>query len=90
MTPQAFPEANKVYRAPEGFEDSQVMPIPVWEGAAKGGSCDGQTIVVVAWKPTLEELQQLAVNGAPIFLSMFGGLAPHMLTTNFHDATHPA
>lgn len=89
MIPQQFPEANKVYRAPAGFTDTQVVPIPTFQGQAIGGSCDGQMITVVAWKPTFEDLEKL-VNGAPVYLTMFGGLAPHMLTTSFAEATHPA
>lgn len=89
MTPVAFPQATVSYGPPEGFEESQVRRVPAYLGAAIGGSCDGQTITVVAWKPSSDEIQQL-VEGGEIYLTMFGGLAPHMLTTTFQEATHPA
>lgn len=88
MIPQEFPEQNRIYRAPEGVDDSQVQPIPTYAGEVVGGNCDGQMITVVCWKPTYEELQAL-VEGSGVYLTMFGGLAPHMLTTSFHNATHP-
>lgn len=89
MIPTDFPESNTIHRAPPGFADSQVVPIPSYVGEIARGSCEGQMICVVAWKPTFEDLEKM-VNGAPVFLTMFGGLAPHMLTTNFQEATHPA
>lgn len=89
MIPQQFPEANKVYRAPAGFTDTQVVPIPAFQGEAVGGSCDGQMITVVAWRPTPWEIERLE-GGGVVYLTMFGGLAPHMLTTSFAEATHPA
>lgn len=89
MTPQKFPEAITTYGPPIGFADSQVVPVPAWHGQATGGSCDGQMMTVVAWKPNEAELEHIR-NGALIYLTMFGGLAPHMLTTGFHQATHPA
>lgn len=89
MTPIDFPESNTVFGPPPDFTESQVLPIPAWQGNVPGGSCDGQPFVVVAWKPDAAELEVLNSGGA-IFLSMFGGLAPHMLTTDFKQATHPA
>lgn len=89
MIPTDFPEANKKFVAPADFDENQVRTIRGYVGTMQGGSCDGQPIVVVAWCPTEEQLVELAT-GAPIFLTCFGGLPPHMLTTNFHDATHAA
>lgn len=89
MIPQKFPEANARYGPPEGYEESQVSTIHAWHGECSGGSCDGQKAVVVAWAPTPEELGRLLAGGS-IYLTMFGGLAPHMLTADFHSATHPA
>lgn len=88
MIPQEFPETNATYGPPKGFDPSQVVPIPAYMGEVRGGNCDGQMITVVCWKPTYEELQAL-VEGGGVYLTMFGGLAPHMLTTSFHNATHP-
>ncbi len=90
MTPVNFSGANKMFKAPPDFEESQVKTIPAFIGSVKGGSCDGQHVTVVCWQPTAEEIAAM-LQGEPIFLTWFGlGLVPHMLTTNFHDATHPA
>lgn len=56
---------------------------------AKSGSVDGDKIVVVAWQPNEIDLERLR-NGAPIFLSVLGGLPPHFLTTDFKEAVNPA
>ena len=88
MNPVKFPEANKCFTAPPGYEESQVMTIDAYVGKAEGGSCDGALVVVVAWQPSPEEIQAMQ-NGAPIFLSCIGGLPAHFLTTSFHAATHP-
>jgi hypothetical protein len=89
MTPTTFPEANASYGPPPDLTEAQCMTIPAYHGEAKSGSVDGVRIVVVAWQPSAEELQQLAA-GKPIFISMIGGLAPHFLTTDFQQAIHPA
>lgn len=88
MTPQDFHEQNAIFGPPVDFDESQVSRIPAWQGTAQGGSCDGQPIIVVAWAPSEAELERIAA-GCPIFLTMFGGLSPHMLSTDFHSATHP-
>jgi hypothetical protein len=46
-------------------------------------------MVVVAWKPTAEELAALNA-GAPVFLTTLGGLPPHFITTDFAAATTPS
>lgn len=90
MIPQKFPAANKHFKAPPDFAESQVRTVPAYIGTIKGGSCDGQNITVVAWRPTEEELHALN-EGAAVHVTWFGlGLVPHMLTTNFQEATHPA
>lgn len=50
---------------------------------------DGSRFVVVAWKPTPEELNELN-NGGMIYLSMLNGLLPHFLTTDFKAAAYEA
>jgi hypothetical protein len=89
MTPIPFPEANKIFKAPAGFDEAQVAAIPAYLGETRTGSCDGERCVVVAWKPDERELAAIAA-GAPIFLTCLGGLPPHFLTTNFTEATNPA
>lgn len=65
------------------------MTIPAYIGKVNGGSVDGATLVVVAWRPTKAELANL-VAGNPIYLSYLGGLPPHFLTTTFEEAANPA
>jgi hypothetical protein len=89
MIPLNFPEANTRFKAPAGMEESQVGTIPAFAGETKSGSCDGVPCVVVAWLPEPRELEALN-RGAPVFLTVLGGLPPHFLTTNFAEATNPA
>ena len=89
MTPTTFPQANTNFGPPPDMAESQVMTIPAFIGETKSGSCDGALLVIVAWKPTLAEIQAM-IDGAPIFLSCLGGLPPHFLTVDFNQATHPA
>ncbi len=89
MTPHHFPEANSHFGAPADLDESQCMTIPAYQGVVHGGSIDGIRQVVVAWLPDEQERARIAAGG-PIFLSMMGGLAPHYLSTSFHEATHPA
>ena len=85
MIPIKFPEANTTFGAPSDMDESQVMTIPGFAGQVTGGSCDGMPVVVVAWRPTPEELRDI-VDGKPIFLSVFGGLPPHYMATSFEQA----
>lgn len=89
MNPINFKEANIPFCAPKDLAESQCATIKGFCGVVQGGSCDGVTIAVVAYRPTPEELDAIN-NGAPIYLSCLGGLPPHFLTTDFHTATHPA
>lgn len=88
MIPVKFDEANCNFGPPSDLEESQCHTIPAYKGTVQQGSVEGSHIVVVAWKPSEQELREL-VNGSPIFLSMIGGLAPHFLTTKFVRAISP-
>lgn len=88
MTPIVFREANKIIGPPTDLDESQCRSIPAYVSHVKGGSVDGALQVVVAWMPNDADRAAIA-SGGPVFISMIGGLAPHMLTTTFHDATHP-
>jgi hypothetical protein len=89
MNPIDFPETNTTFGPPAGMTESQVQPVPAYCGQVRGGSCDGVEAVVVAWRPTREEIEQIAA-GSPIYLTMIGGLPPHFLTTSFEEATKVA
>lgn len=82
-----FPETNAIFSPPKDL--SQCLPVRAFLGNAAGGSLDGMEIIVVAWKPTQLERQAI-YDGAPVYLSVLGGLPAHFLTTNFEEATHPA
>lgn len=88
MIPVQFPEANCKFTAPPGLDESQVVTVPAYNGQVKGGSMDGVRCVVVAWKPNVIDLERLNAGGV-VFLSVLGGLPPHMLTTNFQESTKP-
>lgn len=80
MTPANFPQANTKFRAPNAMDESQVATIPAFVGKLDGGNLDGAEVVIVAWTPSKEELEDLN-NGKPIFLTVLGGLPPHSLAT---------
>lgn len=85
MTPFRFPEANTNFGPPPGLDESQVRTIPAFVAGVKGGNLDGSTCVIVAWKPSAEEIAEIQ-KGAAIYVNMVGGLAPHFLTTSFKEA----
>lgn len=89
MTPIDFNESNKVFGPPPDMTESQVQRIPAYVGKVPKGSCEGAPMVVVAWIPTPAEREALA-EGSPVFLTFLGGLPPHVVTTNFAEATNLA
>jgi hypothetical protein len=89
MTPTEFPEVNARFGPPFGYAESQVMPILAYYGMIERGSMEGDAIVVTAWKPTRDEIAQIA-SGKPIFLTFVGGLPPHYPSMSFQEATNPA
>lgn len=83
MTPADFPQANTQFGHPDGYTEEQVATIPAFIGEWASGNLDGAPVVIVAWKPSPEELKQLN-EGSPVFLGVLGqGLPPHFLTTHF-------
>ncbi len=89
MVPVDFPEANATFGPPAGLTESQVQSIQAYVGQVERGSVEGVSMVVLAWKPTLQEIEVIK-RGGIIFLTVLGRCPPHYLSTNFHDATHPA
>ena len=87
MSPATFPQANCGFTAPSDMDESQVLTIYGDQGIIQGGNLDGSHFMVVAWKPTAEELQTLQQGGL-VYLSMLGGLAPHFLTVSFAEAAY--
>lgn len=85
MNPVNFPEATVPFGPPADLDESQCGVINAFVGRVEGGNVDGARQVVVAWKPTAEELAELNAGGA-VYLSMLGGLLPHFLCTSFDVA----
>lgn len=85
MNPVQFPQANTRFGPPEDLEESQCRNIHAFAGEIRGGSIDGSLIVITAWKPTEEEIEQLK-RGGYVYLTVIGGLPPHCLTTDFKSA----
>lgn len=83
MTPTTFPQANTNFGPPPDLDASQCGTIPAYVGNIQGGNLDGSRCVIVAWQPSAADLHRLNV-GAPIFLMMIGGLAPHQVSTNIN------
>ncbi len=78
-----FPQANIVFRKPEGWDESQCSDVAAFQGQIGEGTLDGMEVVIVAWQPTPAEIQEI-VNGHPIYLMVCGsGLPPHSLMTKF-------
>jgi hypothetical protein len=88
MQPAEFPESNAKFRHPDDLDESQCYTISGYLGKRIGGNLDGADFVVVAWKPSPEDLDRLNA-GHPIYLSCLGGLPPHFLTMSFNDAILP-
>lgn len=89
MTSTDFPESNKKFCAPADMDSNQVETIHAHVTEIKRGSCDGVPIVVTAWQPSQQEIQEI-MHGAPVFLTCLGSLPPHFLTTRFEQAVNPA
>lgn len=83
-----FDMQNTVFGPPTGFTEGQIATIPAHLGEIPGPhALEGSKFVVVAWKPSHEDLQCL-INGGVIYLTMVGGLAPHFLTTRVEEACY--
>lgn len=85
MTPINFPEANVDVGPPKGMDESQVHAVRAFHGAVTEGTLDGSTYLVVAWKPTEREIEDIKVHGI-IYLTVLGGLPPHFLSTRFENS----
>ena len=87
MIPTKFPECNTLFGPPEEFEESQVQKIFACRGIVRQGNLDGMPFIVMGYKPTPEELEELK-EGGTIYLSIIGDLLPpHLLTTDFRVAS---
>lgn len=89
MIAQHFPEANHTFNPPPDLDESQCQSVPVHVGEIETGNLEGARIMVMCYKPTDDEVMDIA-EGKPIYLTILGpNLPPHMLSTSFFQATHP-
>ena len=77
MKPTDFPESNILFGPPAGMDETQVHTTPAFCGKVHGGNLDGSSVA--------EEIEQIKA-GAPIFLTVLGGLPPHFLSLSFKEA----
>jgi len=80
-----FSQANSVFKALSDLDESQCFSIHAYQRIIPSGNLDGAHQVIVAWKPSVLDLERIN-KGEPVFISMLGGLAPHFLTTSFEEA----
>lgn len=73
MTAVDFPQAN-------------VKTIPSFRAKIGGGRFDDGELIVVAWRPSIDDLDRL-IKGEMVYLTAFGGLPPHFVSTTFKEAT---
>lgn len=89
MIPALFPESNKTFGPPPDLEESQCHSVRAYVGMVERGSVEGVPIIVLAYKPTEQELIDLCED-KPIYLTLLATqLPPHYLSTHFYTATHP-
>ena len=84
MTPVSFTQSNHVFGSPSDLPGS-CIDIEAHLSVVEQGIFEGTRRVVVAWKPTDEDLKKLLA-GASIYLTCMGGLPPHFMSTSFEDA----
>jgi len=85
MTPVHFPEANIKYGPPDDMTEAQCGTIHAYVGALMSGTLMGCQVTIVAWKPNEAELDDLLA-GKSVYLTVFGGLPPHCITTSCNSA----
>ena len=72
MVATAFDEDNDVLGPPPGVSDEQVSYLSVYKGPLPG---DGRPVVVSCWKPTAEEVAEIARTGR-VWLVVLGQTMP--------------
>lgn len=59
MKPVDFPEKNFTFGPPPGVSEAEVGNMPCY----KGKESDGWPVIISAWKPTTEELEEINRTG---------------------------
>jgi hypothetical protein len=87
MIPATFEQVNTEMDPPKGMTEKDVLRIPAFLAEVRDpSSClDGSHVVIVAWKPSIEELKKL-MEGGSIFLTAIGSLPPHYMSASFEAA----
>lgn len=77
MIPKNFPEANCVFKKPNGFTDEQCGDLPTFMGTGP----DGVAVIISCWALTKEDIEAINQNGV-IYLTIVGiGMPPVSLGT---------
>lgn len=84
MIPSEFKEQNCVYNPPSDLDESQCGKIKAYKVIIDGGNLDGSPCVIVAWKPSEKEIENIK-NGSLVYVGMIGGLVPHTVQTSIKD-----
>jgi hypothetical protein len=66
-----FEHSNSVLGPPPGVSEDDVRSLNVWQGIA-GGT---QPVVISCWKPTKDELEEIARTGR-VYLYVYGQTMP--------------
>ncbi len=77
-----FKEANAIFKPPPGVDESQCASMPVCKAKLEGGNMDGATIIVAAWLPSPQDIQNL-IAGNPVYIGFCESMPPHFLDTKF-------
>lgn len=76
MLPISFPEANIIYKKPEGWTDEQCGDLSVWKGDCpiddKGNTAP---TLISCWQPGKEDIEAI-VSGKPIYLYVTSNVQP--------------
>ena len=83
MNPADFPESNCIFSYPK--DEVNVGELGAFAQEIIGGPFDGTVQIVVAWQPTLEEIEEIK-SGKPVFIACLGHLPPHYVCTDFGTA----
>ncbi len=85
MIATAFDEDNSVIGPPPGMTDEQVQYLSVYRGNAQFGN----PVVISCWKPTAEEMAEIARTGRVWLIVMGQTMPPVMVSgiTPFQPAT---
>lgn len=76
MTPKAFPQQNRIYKKPEGWEDDQCGDLPTWAGEVAVDDRGTKVPAIIScWQLSKEEVEEIQRTGE-VWLSVTGTTLP--------------